>query len=194
MATLLPGIRLFLSIIIISFTFQGESLAISKEYQARRHYYGGYIGFELGLVNLYEVAPLVGYRLIPRWHAGVGAKYQYYNDRRLGNFFRAHIFGPYVFTDLIAVSNLNDLFPFNFIDASFFIHGEMNLFSLPVRHFDTDNRYPGQSRFFHPAWLAGAGLRRQTTGDRHLHILLMWDAGGSRIAYSSPVLRVGFMF
>ncbi len=160
-----------------------------------RFYWGGYAGIELGLVNQYEISPLLGYEFFPRLHAGVGAKYQYYYDKRLNNVFRAHLFGPLAFTDFIVIKNLDDLFSFSLIEGALYIHGEMDLFSLPAREFDIENQHPGNQRFFRPTWLTGIGLRREAGQNSHLHILLMMDiSGDSRKVYSNPVLRFGFMF
>lgn len=172
-----------------------SSLASNRDYPARRLFYGTYIGIDLGLINQYEVSLLGGYKITPRWHAGLGGKYLYHYDKKVGNVFNAHIYGPVAFSDLIIVKDLNEFLPFRFIKGAFFIHAEMDMFSLPVRYFDADNEYEGKNRFFQPAWLAGAGLRSQAGRYSYFHILLMMDVSGkSSLLYSNPILRFGFMF
>jgi hypothetical protein len=184
-----------LSGVILSGSFAGASMNLPEDQYTRRHFYGGYIGVDMGLINQFEGAPFFGYMLTPGWHVGAGGKYQYHYDKRLGNVFRAHIYGPFAFTDLIVVGNLNELFSFRLIEASFFLHAEMNLLSLPSKHFDFDNQHTGKTRFLQPTPLVGAGLRRHAGGDRSIQILLMMDVSGdSRIIYSNPVLRFGFTF
>ena len=186
-------------LIILILMFSGNSFSQSfsdSEYEStRRHYYGGYLGIDLGLINQYEAAPLIGYKLTPTWHAGLGGKYMYHYDKRLGNVFRAHIFGPFIYSDLVAVKDLNKLFPFRLIDASFFIHGEFNMLSLPQDQFDFKNNHPGKTRFFQPVGLAGIGLRRHAGENKNIHILFMMDVSGdeSRV-YSDLIFRFGFMF
>lgn len=175
--------------------FHNISNASSGFVHFERFFYGGYIGIELGLVNQFEGSPLLGYEFTPRIHGGVGAKYQYYYDKRLNNVFKAHLFGPLVFTDLIAIKNLDDLFSFSLIEGAVYIHAEMDLFSLPTRHFDINNVHPEKKRFFRPTWLTGIGLRREAGQNNFFHILLMLDVSAdSPAVYSNPVLRFGFMF
>jgi hypothetical protein len=183
-------------LVIVLFLFAGSShnnsLAFSHEDFSRRHFFGTYIGVELGLINQFEGSLLSGYRITPRLHAGIGAKYQYFHDRQVNQMVRTHIFGPFVFSDFILVKDLNEFLPFRFIEGAFFLHGEMNYFSLPG-HFDpgTDSR----DRFFRPTWLTGAGLRTQAGWNSYLHLLLMMDVSGhSRSVYTRPVLRFGVMF
>lgn len=162
----------------------------------RRHFYGGYIGVEVShLVNQFEGSPIIGYRLTPRLHAGVGAKYQYYRSRAINRVFRTHIYGPVAFSDFILVKDLDEFLPFRFMSGAFFLHGEMNYFSLPVRHFNSDNQHTDQSRFFRPTWLAGGGLRSPAGSNSYFHFLIMMDVSGhSNAIYSNPVIRFGFVF
>ncbi len=172
--------------------------ALKASDHGRRHFYGGYIGIDLSMANLvnqFEASPLAGYRITPWLHAGAGAKYQYYYDKRLDNVFRAHIFGPLIFTDIIPVQNLNDVLPFRFLEAGLYVHGEVNMFNLPVEHFDEDNRYTGQNRFFRPTWVTGIGIRSVGVGGRHLHIMMIFDLSGhERRIYERPALRIGYFF
>ena len=71
----------------------------------------------------------------------------------------------------------------------------MDLFSLPVSHFDLSNDYAGQSRYFRPTWLAGAGLRRQAGAYSYFNVLIMMDISDHiRSVYSNPVVRFGLTF
>ena len=190
----LKNSRIILVIILFSGILNSESFALTGDDYLRRHFYGSYIGLDLGVINQFEGSVLIGYRIIPRLHAGLGGKYQYYYSR-LGGVSSAHIFGPMVFTDLIAIKDLDDFLPFRFIDGAFFIHAEMNLFSLPERHFGINSEHPDKKRFFRPTWLTGAGLKRQGVANRYFHVLLMFDISShSNKVYSNTVLRFGFMF
>ena len=190
--------RIILVIILFSGILNSESFLLAGNDYSRRHFYGSYIGIDLDMmnqINQYEATAFFGYRIIPRWHAGIGGKYLYYYDKRLGNVFRAHIFGPMVYTDLIAVKDLDEFLPFRFIDGAFFIHAEMNLFSLPERHFAINSEHPDKKRFFRPTWLTGAGIKRQAGANSYLQVLLMFDVSAhSNKIYSNPVLRFGLIF
>jgi hypothetical protein len=181
-------------LLILSGNIAGNAMNLPEDQYTRRHFYGTYIGVDMGLVNQFEGSPFFGYMITPGWHVGAGGKYQYHYDKRLGNVFRAHIYGPFAFSDLIVVGDLNELFSFRLIEASFFLHAEMNLLSLPTRHFDFDNEHTGKTRFFQPTPIVGAGLRRHAGGDRSIQILVMMDISGSRKVYSNPLVRFGFTF
>ncbi len=168
---------------------------IDDDLYTKRHFYGFNIGVDLGLINQFEGSPLIGYRITPRIHAGVGGKYQYYYDKRVGNVFKGHIFGPLVFTDIIAIRSLDELMPFRFIDGSVVLHAEMNYLNLPTEYFAMPDEHPGSKRFFRPTWLAGAGLQRKAGSESFLQIMLMFDfSDHSPRVYSNPVLRFGFLF
>jgi hypothetical protein len=47
-----------------------------------RLYYGGNFGMQFGTVTLIDFSPLVGVMITPKFSSGVGATYQYFNDRR----------------------------------------------------------------------------------------------------------------
>ena len=183
-----------LAILLLGSVFN-SSVAYAESYLFRRHFYGGYIGIDLGPINQFEGSPLIGYRITTWLQTGIGAKYQYYYSKRLDDVFRAHIFGPLVFADVIPVQNLNDLLPFRFIEAGLYLHAEMNMLNLPTNHFDRNNTYPDQKRFFRSTWIAGAGLRRETVTGRYLHIMMIFDVSGhSNKLYSKPAVRFGFVF
>jgi hypothetical protein len=181
-------------IALLYLSFGSLLVASTENGPDRRYYYGTYIGVDLGIINQFEGSPFMGYMLTPRLHTGAGVKYQYYYSRELNNVFRAHLYGPFIYSDLVAVKNLNELFPFKFIEAAFIIHGELNVFSLPSRHFDRQGDHAG-TRFFQPNGLIGAGLRTHAGGNSFIHIILMMDVSGDdRLVYTNPVLRFGFIF
>jgi hypothetical protein len=185
--------KVIISLLFLSLIFQDKLQANFN--QPPGLYYGGYIGLELGLVNQFEAAPALGYEIFSRWHAGIGAKYLYHHDRRLNQVFRAHLFGPTAYTDFILVRDLDEFLPFRFIDGAFFLHAEVNYFSLPAAHFDLTGEFAGQTRFFRPTWLAGAGLRRQAGSSSFFQVQIMFDVSGhDRPVYHRPVVRFGFIF
>ncbi len=187
--------RVFILIVLFYIGIDSNTKVYAQNYQSGNLFYGFYIGIDVGVVNQFEGSPLLGYKITPWWHAGLGGKYQYYYDKRVGRVFRAHIFGPLVLTDIIAIQNLNDILPFRFLDAGLYLHGEMNLFSLPAKHFDRNNVERDNKRFFRPTWLTGIGLRSEAGTGNYLHIMLAIDVSAhSDKIYSNPFVRIGFMF
>ncbi len=47
-----------------------------------RLYYGGNFGMQFGTVTLIDISPLVGVMITPRFSAGVGGTYQFFDDQR----------------------------------------------------------------------------------------------------------------
>jgi hypothetical protein len=185
-----------LTILLLMACLPGNLLAFQPEQPARRHFYGGYLGLEFShLTTRLEAAPVAGYMIIPRWHAGAGIKYQYFRSRQRDRMFNSHIYGPMAFTDLVAIKDLDDLLPFRFLSGALFLHAEMNYFNLPVNHFDADNQFAGQTRFFRPSWLVGGGLRSAPGTGSSMFLLVMLDISGHTTSvYSNPVIRFGFVF
>ncbi|MFO7922250.1 MAG: hypothetical protein R6U58_00985 [Bacteroidales bacterium] len=186
---------LFTAVVLISIIISRISYGQNDNSYFEKYFYGGYIGIDLGVINQFEGSPIAGYRITSWWQTGLGGKYLYYYDKRMGNVFRAHLFGPLIFTDFIPVHNLNDLLPFRFLEAGLVLHAEMDLFNLPVEYFDAKNEYPGRKRFFRPSWITGIGLQREAGPDRYLNIMLLFDVSGhSPKIYSNAFVRFGFIF
>ncbi len=196
----LKNTRIIAVIILFFSILNSGSYAFTADDYSRNHFYGSYIGFDFDMmsqINQFEGTAFLGYRVLPRLHAGFGGKYQYYYNTRMGNVFGAHIFGPMVFTDMIAITDMDEFLPFRFIDGAFFIHAEMNLFNLPERHFSRNNNGENRDskRFFRPTWLTGAGIQRQAGVNSYLYILFMFDISThSNKIYSNPLFRIGMLF
>lgn len=184
-----------ITIAIFMISLQGELKAFSRYDFSKHYFYGGHLGVELGLINQYEVSPAIGYRILPRWNAGIGIKYQYYNNRRIHEMFSAHLYAPMAFTDFVLIRDLDDLLPFNFLAGAFFIHAQVDYFSLPSGHFDLNNEHAGKNRFFRPTWLPGAGIRTAVGHNGFFQLLIMMDVSDhTRAVYSNPVIRFGLFF
>ena len=185
---------IYLQVLLAAFLINHNPLNAQNQF-SKLHYYGAALGVEMGIVNQYEIAPMVGYRIIPRWDAGIGIKYQYYNSRRLNDMFSAHLYAPLMFTDFIIIRDLDDFLPFSFIEGSFFFHAQVDYFYLPA-NFDPDRENTGNNnRFFRPTWLTGAGIRWATGPNGFFQFLIMADISDhNRSIYSSPVIRFGLYF
>jgi hypothetical protein len=185
-----------LIILLMTASLTGNLQAFQPEQPAGRLFYGGYLGFEFShLTTRLEAAPVAGYRIFPRWHAGTGIKYQFYRSRQRDRMFNSHIYGPMAFTDVIAIKDLDEALPFRFLSGALFFHGEVNCFSLPVDHFDAGNQYADRMRFFRPSWLVGGGLRSAPGTGSGMFLLVMMDISGHTTSvYTNPVIRFGFVF
>lgn len=106
-----------------------------------RMYFGGGVGASFGTITNIQLMPVVGYRLMHRWSAGVGATYQYYHDSRPPSF-ETHIYGGNVHTRVYIWDNI-------------FAHGEFEVLSMEVLD-RTLPDFPIRRRSI-PALFVGAG-------------------------------------
>lgn len=174
-------IKAFLFLIFIVFSIesfgQREIDEGNRPPLGERLFYGGNFGMSFGTITFIDVSPLVGAMITNRLSGGVGATYQYFNDRRFigGNssLYGGRVFGRY------------NVFP------NVFTHVEYeNL------NFDLYN--PNSDRFersWVPGFLIGGGYFTPfgQRGGANITILynLMYDI--RRSPYNEPyVIRFGF--
>lgn len=125
----------------------------------QRLYYGGGLGATFGTITSIQVSPRVGYRIMHRWSAGVGAHYQYYKDNRFPSF-DTHIYGGNVHTRVYIWDNI-------------YAQSEFEVLSLETQ----DYLDYSITRRNIPAWFVGAGYfmpigRRSGIGITFLYDLI----------------------
>lgn len=104
-----------------------------------RMYFGGGLGASFGTITYIALMPVVGYRIMHRWSAGVGVNYQYYRDGRPPSY-ETHIYGGNIHSRV-------------YIWEQLFAHTELEALSLEAfDRFDFSIR-----RRVVPAWFVGAG-------------------------------------
>ena len=143
-----------------------------------RMYFGGNLALQFGTITFIDVSPLAGVMVTNRFSTGVGATYQYFNDRRFigGN---NSIYGGRIFTRYNVVPNI-------------FAHAEYE--SLNLDFFN--ERTTRFERIWVPGLLIGGGYFIPF-GDRGgTNITLLYNVlhDNFRSPYNSPlVIRFGFM-
>src|SRR5262249_12355255 len=68
--------------------------------------FGGGIGLSFGDVDYVELAPLIGYRFLPKLDGGVQLVYQYQHDSRYAETFTLNNYGANVFTRYFVVPSI----------------------------------------------------------------------------------------
>jgi hypothetical protein len=132
---------------ILCFLVIGMVLTVASAYAQRefdpesnpafkdRMYYGGNLGLQFGTFTLIDISPLAGVMLNSKLSAGLGATYQYYDDRRFqgstgssygGRVFARHNILPNIFAysefesiNWNAYNYFNDRFQRTWTDAFF---------------------------------------------------------------------------
>ncbi len=141
-------------------------------------FFGGGLGLQFGDVTAIDVSPIVGYRVLPRLHAGVGLSYSYYNYSTLG----------------VSASNYSgSIFSRFFLFNNFFAYAEIE--SLNTKIFTSFN--PEQSyRKWVQGYLVGGGyFQRIGSSNSGMYIMVLWNLNENEFTpYSNPILRIGFSF
>jgi hypothetical protein len=158
-----------------------------------RLFFGGNLGLVVGDITIIEVTPLAGYRITPRWSAGIGLKYEYYKSSgrayatSTGESYSTSIYGGNIFTDFVFLKN----FPTN--GLSLFGHGEYEGLSLENKYF-TDN-LNSSGRYILNSVLIGIGLRQRMGMRSSLNIMLLWNLNETQNSPypSNPILKFNFI-
>jgi hypothetical protein len=153
-----------------------------------RLFSGGSFGLIVGTVTDIEVEPLFGYRITPRWSAGVLAKYGFYksSDPYYGTY-STSIFGAGAFTDFVFFKN----FPSE--GLSIVGHSEVQSLSLENKYFNTNSVING--RFIETTVFLGGGLRQKVGAKSSANIYVLWPvASNGSSPYSTVTLKLTFIF
>jgi len=147
-----------------------------------RLYYGGNFSLQLGNVTFIDASPLVGAMITNKYSAGVGATYQYYNNKYYIDG-ASHVYGARVF-------NRYNIF------RQIFLHAEYEALNLEVPYSLTNNEI-SFIREWVPGLFGGAGyfVPFGDRGGMNFMALYNFSYDNKRSNYNEPyVLRVGFVF
>lgn len=168
---------LFAFLLISACCFAQDSTMIRKNKLRERFrdkvFVGGNFGLQLGTSTFIDVSPLVGYRITPKFSAGIGATYQYfhYNDRYYDletNVFGGRVFGRYLFTDYL------------------FGHAEYEYLNLEAFDFMPRRRVDVVSI------LGGGGYIQRFGRNSAIVAMILYNFTESLYTpYNNPVIRIG---
>lgn len=112
-----------------------------------RFYFGGNLGASFGRWTFVDISPMVGYRITPKFSLGVGATYQYQNDRDYDigqSVYGGRLFSRYVIAnDFLGTGNL-------------FAHAEYEALFAKLSYGSFSGRVENTSLF--PAFFIGGGM------------------------------------
>ncbi len=151
--------------------------AKAKQSFADKLFFGGGLGLQFGDVTAIDVSPIVGYRITPKLHAGVGLSYSYYNYSNLG--VSASNYSASVFTRFFLLDNI-------------FAHGEVEALNAKVfTSFNPEKSY----RKWIDSYLVGAGYFQRIGEKSGMYIMVLWNLNENEFTpYKNPVVRIGFAF
>lgn len=146
----------------------------------QRLYYGGIVGASFGTVTSVQLMPIVGYRIMPRWSAGVGINYQYFKDNRYRPAYETHVYGGNIHSRVYIWQNL-------------FAHSEFEVinFDVPAQDLNTFRLV----RRSVPAWFVGAGYFLPIGQRSGMSITILYDLIQDRYSPypGNYTMRVGFV-
>ena len=160
--------------------------------------FGGNFGLEIGSITFIDISPTVGYYFRPRLLYGLGATYQYLNERYLftgthdenvsSNIFGFRTFAIYTIFDNIGKSLT--------MKQNFGIFVQAEYEALNLDHdFSNTSTNERVNRFWLNGILLGGGLK-QTIGKRSsFNISILFNIlANKKTPYDNPVVRIGFFF
>ncbi len=162
-----------------------------------RLFFGGGFGLTVGTYTDIEISPIVGYYITPRWAAGIGLTYEYYNNKyhwptKTGwERYETNIWGGRIFTNYVIVNNVNDWIPLG-LNFRIFAHVEYEALSYEKGFFYYDE--PG--RELQNSFLVGGGLRFPMGTRSSMNLTILWNLNTNLYDYygNGPVIRIGFNF
>ena len=173
--------------VLIALTFSNLSIAQYIDDNANKQnssfkdrlFFGGILGLQFGSDQTYvEVAPLIGYRVSPRFSAGMNLKYMYYKfspDNGFGYSESRYGGGP---------------FGRFFIYEGLFAHAEYELLSMEVPDLYGKFHRKNVSSVF-----VGGGYRQMMGSRSALDLMILWNLNDSPDSpYINPLFHFGFAF
>ena len=164
-----------------------------------RLFFGGAFGLMAGDYTDIEISPIVGYYITPRWAAGIGFSYEYYNNKyhwydpmkNSYERYETNIWGGSIFTNYVIVNNVNDWIPLGF-NFRIFAHAEYEILSYEKGFYS----HNAEGRELQKSFLVGGGLRFPMGKRSSMNLTILWNLNSTLNDYygSGPIIRFGFNF
>jgi len=142
---------------------------------------GGGIGMQFGTYTYIQVAPIIGYRVTEKLHAGLGLNYIYYkyNDTYYNIKYETSIYGGGPWVRYFVLDNL-------FAEASY------EILNMDVPANISSSSYE-LKRDNISSFLVGGGYAQSIGGQSAILFRVLWDLIDDPYSpYSNPVISIGF--
>lgn len=181
---------LLFAITVLPFSVNADAQNATKQAPPFRErlFFGGNFGLQLGSLTDIQVAPVVGYWVLPRVAVAIGPDYRFYSFYKNST----HLYGAKGYVELTLLRNINSVIPIG-TNTDIIAHIEDEVFSLESAYFKDP---PLTSRrFYNNTVLAGGGLSQQIGKRSSLNIVVLWALTEEEYGiYSKPEFRLSFMF
>ena len=144
----------------------------------KRLYAGGGLSAYFGSTSLFEISPIIGYKITKPISVGIGGTYQYYEDNVYK--FSTNMYGGRVFSKVM-------------VYRDFFAYGEIEM--LNMDDFSRLSQYNKRERINIFSTFIGGGYRQKLGQNVCSNILLLWNLNEtSNSPYNNPIIRINFEF
>ena len=190
-----------LCILVLCAMFAFPTTAQQNHSFRDRFFFGGNFGLAIGSYTDIEISPHVGYYITPRWAAGIGMTYEYYNNkfhRVIASNpyiqyerYETHIWGGRLFSNYVIINNINDFIPLGF-NFRIFAHVEYEALSYEKNFYDDD----ATGRELQHSVLVGGGLRFPMGKRSSMNLTILWNLNSHLNDFygSGPIIRLGYNF
>jgi len=169
-------ILIIFSIITGSIAFSQNDSLPKKNFIRNRIFTGGGIGFYYGDEILFQVSPILGYKLTKNLSVGVGGTYQYLKIRDFD--ITSHAYGGSVFGRYIIWRNI-------------FAYSEYELLHFDYLYVASNNIY--KKRMVLHSVFAGGGFKQNFSNNAAMILMVLWNLNDTPYSpYTNPILRIGF--
>lgn len=149
-----------------------------------RFFFGGNLGLQFGSATYIDISPLVGYKITPKLHAGVGVTYIYYKvkDTYYNYAYETSIYGGRVFGRYYILDNL-------------FAHTEVEVLNMEVPE---ANIVSGTNSYDYvrtniTSVMVGGGYAQPIGSNAAITLMVLWNLTEQQYSpYTNPIFRVGF--
>jgi len=170
------------------YTISAQREGSDKPSIRERLFYGGSMGLAFGSITDIQLAPVVGFWVLPRLSVAIGPDYRFYKDSNG----RTDIYGGSAYTQIVVIQDLNNVIPVG-MHYGIFLQAENELLSLESLYW----KMPpvNSERFFVNTPMAGVGISQPIGKRASLNITVLWTLDTPQYdIYSDPEFRISFTF
>jgi len=154
-----------------------------KKSITNKFYFGGNLGFTLGSYTSISIWPMIGYKITPKFSAGIQPGYDYIKYNFNGNNYETSNYGLKVFTRYRII-------------PQFYLQAEYDYINYEIYNWNPPAD-PVSSRAFVPFLLLGGGLSQQLGDNSWVYIQILFDVlqdANSPFSSGEPFYSIGFGF
>lgn len=167
---------IFLIFTLVNVSLFSQNNGNYKESFINRVVLGGNLGLQFGSTTFIDISPTIGYKITPKFIAGVGVTYQYYRDKSVTPDYFTSIYGGRTFLTYHIYENL-----FAHIEYE---HLRYQAYILP----SYDKDWVGVN-----SYLVGGGYTQKISPNLGVAITILYNLNETVYSfYSNPIIRVGF--